>query len=533
MLNNEKGTNEADGLGAKSKDDVTLESMNRRLTTEMESGRRYTYAEKGKQKEASEQSRCYSGVPQSISPQPPSPYLSTQSQRHAETKPLCSAVSPSSSPQGSPAASAVCTAPTPSGVSPKVSPAPTPTPRAEVSKNGKISYPLKHISVPCCLEDGISHSELTKDVTIIMQTQNGPCPLLVLVNYFILKGRIRFERGKKYVDFEDMVTALGDLLFPQGHSKSRGSEDGLDGDANPETPDYDLETVLGILPKLQSGLDVDIKFTGIFDFEPGPELLVFQAFGVKLCHGWLADPRDLPLREALGDHLSYNDLTTHLVSLREPDASKCADDKCLARVMMMEQFLVHDSPSQMTAHGLNSLRDQLPPNFLGALFWNNHFHTIWKHKDSGVLFLLVTDDGYRNADDVVWQSLDTFHGESRFFSSTCEPLAQESSFEISDAALPSPVSPIALQKQRELEFSAQMRKEAVRKGSSPSQQANLDPQVESDYALARQIEQMNLHQAAAKQHNSSSGKHSKADSRSKQAQKDIASDSASKKCTIQ
>ena len=57
----------------------------------------------------------------------------------------------------------------------------------------------------------------------------------------------------------------------------------------------------------------------------------------------------------------------------------------------MQEFL-DNSSSQLTFHGLASLREGLRPNELAVFFRNNHFNTIFLHK--GVVHILVTDQGY-------------------------------------------------------------------------------------------------------------------------------------------
>ena len=56
------------------------------------------------------------------------------------------------------------------------------------------------------------------------------------------------------------------------------------------------------------------------------------------------------------------------------------------------QDFLESSSSQLTHHGLTSLREGLQPNELAVFFRNNHFNTIFLHK--GVVHILVTDQGY-------------------------------------------------------------------------------------------------------------------------------------------
>lgn len=49
---------------------------------------------------------------------------------------------------------------------------------------------------------------------------------------------------------------------------------------------------MDILPKLQYGMNVNVKFTGIKAFEFTQELIVFDLLNIRLVHGWLYDPQD-------------------------------------------------------------------------------------------------------------------------------------------------------------------------------------------------------------------------------------------------
>ena len=78
---------------------------------------------------------------------------------------------------------------------------------------------------------------------------------------------------------------------------------------------------------------------------------------------------------------------------------------------MAEQFL-DESASQLTYHGICELNAGMKEGELAVFFRNNHFSTIVKM--GGVLYLLVTDQGYLHQGDVVWESLDSVQGDTVF-----------------------------------------------------------------------------------------------------------------------
>lgn len=46
-----------------------------------------------------------------------------------------------------------------------------------------------------------------------------------------------------------------------------------------------------LLPKLQTGIDVNVKFSGVSEFEYTSECIIFDLFNIALYHGWLVDPQ--------------------------------------------------------------------------------------------------------------------------------------------------------------------------------------------------------------------------------------------------
>lgn len=48
---------------------------------------------------------------------------------------------------------------------------------------------------------------------------------------------------------------------------------------------------MAVLPKLSTGLDVNVRFTGVTDFEYTPECIAFDLLDIPLYHGWLVDPQ--------------------------------------------------------------------------------------------------------------------------------------------------------------------------------------------------------------------------------------------------
>ncbi|KAH3760048.1 Ubiquitin carboxyl-terminal hydrolase MINDY-2 [Pelomyxa schiedti] len=109
--------------------------------------------------------------------------------------------------------------------------------------------------------------------SIVIQNRNGPCPLLAICNVLFLRKQLtcRMEGLYGY----QMVEMLAD------HFRTVPADIPLD--ATPEVIDSfkanhkkNVEDALKILPDLQAGLDVNVKFTGPQDFEFTPGHLAFD-----------------------------------------------------------------------------------------------------------------------------------------------------------------------------------------------------------------------------------------------------------------
>lgn len=53
----------------------------------------------------------------------------------------------------------------------------------------------------------------SKEVPIITQNENGPCPLLAIMNILLLKGKVKFAPSTEYITPEQVMTHLGDCIL--------------------------------------------------------------------------------------------------------------------------------------------------------------------------------------------------------------------------------------------------------------------------------------------------------------------------------
>jgi len=78
---------------------------------------------------------------------------------------------------------------------------------------------------------------------------------------------------------------------------------------------------------------------------------------------------------------------------------------------VINSFLTETS-NQLTVSGLTELHTYLQEGSICVFFRNNHFATLTK--DGGVLYLLVTDLGYANVSEVIWEKLDDITGDTEY-----------------------------------------------------------------------------------------------------------------------
>jgi hypothetical protein len=81
------------------------------------------------------------------------------------------------------------------------------------------------------------------------------------------------------------------------------------------------------------------------------------------------------------------------------------EEQNMADIQAIENFVDIENATQLSPFGLTQLTTHLAPGSVSILFRNDHFSTLYKHPQSHQLFTLVTDAGYANHAEVVWESL--------------------------------------------------------------------------------------------------------------------------------
>ncbi|KAM4663329.1 ubiquitin carboxyl-terminal hydrolase MINDY-1 isoform 2-T2 [Discoglossus pictus] len=288
---------------------------------------------------------------------------------------------------------------------------------------------------------------------VITQSENGPCPLLAIMNILFLRWKVKLPPQKEVITSEELMAHLGDCILciqPQENSEALQ----LNFQQN-------VNDAMTILPKLSTGLDVNVRFTGVADFEYTPECIVFDLLSIPLYHGWLVDPQSAESVQAVGK-LSYNQLVEKIITCKHSN-----DTNLVTEGLLAEQFL-ETSAAQLTYHGLCELMAAVKEGELSVFFRNNHFSTLIKHK--GHLYLLVTDQGFLQEEKVIWESLHNVEGDSCFCDSDfhlSQHLEKEASFS----------NPQQLQQRQDYMIALSL------------QQQQQGPLAMTDLELARQLQQ--------------------------------------------
>ena len=238
----------------------------------------------------------------------------------------------------------------------------------------------------------------SKRVPILVQNHNGPCPLIALCNVLFLRGVVNLKANLEIISSEAVLQLLLNQMLE--HTPKALSEG--------ETLNYqqNIQDTITILPKLQTGLDLNVKFNRANGYEFTDTIGIFDLLQVNLYHGWIVDPDNPGYCNAVGE-LTYNQLVEMIIS------DKSSPDLERATTATVAGEFLSDSANQLTFHGLIELHRVVQEDELCVFFRNNHFSTILGNK--GKMYLLVTDCGFLNESRFVWEALDSVDGDSQFF----------------------------------------------------------------------------------------------------------------------
>jgi len=240
--------------------------------------------------------------------------------------------------------------------------------------------------------------------------------LIGIFNVLLLRGCVRLNSQLQSISFQEMIDHI--KIYFENRLRKRSFRDA---DCHKTANDIkNFEDARKHFPRLEKGLDINVKFSEPDAFEFTSEVAMFDAYDIRLVHAWTVDPQLTSL--AFIGELSYNELTSFILSL--VDEKKDTADIDIAsieqRKFLARNFL-EETSSQITAHGLFRLHEVVNEQEICVLFRNNHFATITKHH--GKIYVLVTDAGLVNhSRRCFWQSFSTLDGDSVFLDSSFRDL---------------------------------------------------------------------------------------------------------------
>ena len=356
--------------------------------------------------------------------------------------------------------------------------------------------------------------------SMLTQNTNGPCPLLALVNALILGNKEATAsaldsalNAREQVSLGLIIESLMDELTSDGR---------LDGVG--DLPDVDV--LNSFLLKLHTGMNANPRLAvpeasppPLMDarnsvlhlplsmnsdrtpgtFEETADMLLYAAFSIPLVHGWLP-PRSDPSRAAFARAApTYEDAQTIQFGEEELEhklsqAGLNAEEQQLWQDIMAIKHFFQLYPTQLTPYGLGVIHESLYPGGFAIMFRNDHFSTIYKHPDSGQLFTLVTDAGYFDRAEIIWESLNDVTGEhSEFFSGDFRSVAS-----VDDTAGPShahpphaPPTPLALPStgQRRRPSGQRLTVSSASSPIGPASPQEQQEQADADFAMALQLQE--------------------------------------------
>eukprot|EP00930_Biecheleria_cincta_P073653 TRINITY_DN60929_c0_g1_i1.p1 TRINITY_DN60929_c0_g1~~TRINITY_DN60929_c0_g1_i1.p1 ORF type:complete len:412 (-),score=105.27 TRINITY_DN60929_c0_g1_i1:45-1280(-) len=267
-----------------------------------------------------------------------------------------------------------------------------------------------------------------KDITffgsrrkILLQSKNGPCPLLAICNVLLLRNTLKINPDARYITFHELVELLSDLLFEvNSAAQGNGGDSTSSRAANLRES---LSSCLEILPKLNVGMDVNCKFGGVTDFEYTQETTVFDLLDIALYHGWIVS-KESSAYEIFG-HLSYNQVVERLIAYGDAQLKLSAADggdgaageapdaevqKVLEEGLVIQDFLDRTA-SQLSYDGLMALHESVRERQLAVFFRNSHFNAMIKYE--GTLYLLCTDIAFSSS-HLLWERFSEVDGDTEY-----------------------------------------------------------------------------------------------------------------------
>ncbi|XP_017973700.1 PREDICTED: protein FAM63A [Theobroma cacao] len=198
--------------------------------------------------------------------------------------------------------------------------------KEEAVKDEQNQEQEKQEDIKECMHKTKTIQFLGRTTPIILQNDNGPCPLLAICNILLLRNNLNLSPEISEVSQEKLLSLVAERLI-DSNSNVNNKDAGY-----VENQQQNIADAIDLLPCLATGIDVNIKFRRIDDFEFTPECAIFDLLDIPLYHGWIVDPQDYETASAIGSK-SYNAIMGELVALetrnmevsRKNNSEDCVD----------------------------------------------------------------------------------------------------------------------------------------------------------------------------------------------------------------
>lgn len=247
------------------------------------------------------------------------------------------------------------------------------------------------------------------------ENSNFSCALLALCNVLLLspglagmaRNLITLTQNRAQVSKQDIVQVLSYIGVQQNNT-------------------IDINQLLQTLPNLCSHansnidqsqqsemLPIDPEFNGTF--EDGMAMSIFRLYNVGLLHGWIINPETDSVAYERVSRYSYEKAQNVLIQsydIKKNSIQVANADAILQDANYLKAFLAR-SATQLTEYGLNHLKEIMVEKSFAVLYRNDQYYTL--HKNNGVLYILVVENNYNDANDIVWKSLTSVNGHQDAF----------------------------------------------------------------------------------------------------------------------
>ena len=136
-------------------------------------------------------------------------------------------------------------------------------------------------------------------VAILLQNENGPCPLLAIANLLLLQKKIQIHPDMTAITFHDLSSLLAQYMLETNQTAD-------------ENVLRNIDDGIKLFPRLLTGLDVNVKFNAVDAFEFSEDMLLFDIMHIRLVHGWIIDPADTRVSSIVAN-CSYNQLVEMII----------------------------------------------------------------------------------------------------------------------------------------------------------------------------------------------------------------------------